>query len=1681
MIHSRLTASKDWISDHAQLTIGVLGLSVFVGLLLAGLFWYTTRITVELPKSTYLATDSVEAFVGNAQPEKIQTEVVNMAGQDIGVSVEKTAKDGGTAVVVSKPLAFKPGKYTFKVIDALGKEHTQDFSWGVLAINSNKAAYAPGETAELSLAVLDETGMMVCDAKVELNIRIPNGQTRKLSTEGKEISVNPECVSKDYTEKPDYQASYTTEGEGRYELTLKAETKNGTFEITDGFEVKLAGSDPFIIERSSATRIYPIHKYPVIMKVTARQDYEGDVTETVPYAFETSPSDKGQAYTHESFDTSKTVFYQTRTLHWDVKLKKGDSITLAYQYDAPDESPYFFLVGPLTFASNDGHPGDESGESIGSKTIYTEHRTWQIAVDAVATALEQQINLTDQEYSSTSQSSVPTDNSLGLSKWDGSKYNNESVYLDATIKKSESISGGDLGEYNSMYCVTATDCKIVYFDGTRGDLRFKDCDDATCSTGTVSIIDGQPNCTLTGGDGCTSTNLPGWYASIDCSAGTADCKVAYYAFGTGDLFFADCDNATCSSGSVEQLDGGTGCSLTGGDVCDTGLTVGDFNSIDCSAGASDCKIIYRYQSASDLYFADCGDATCSTGSTELLDGGTSCALSGGDACSSSAGAIDYTSLDCSAGAGDCKMTYTRGGDLWFGDCSNAACSAGTAEILDGDVNCALTTGDACDTTFTDVGEHSSLDCSAGASDCKIAYEDEGNDDLYFADCGDATCSTGSTELLDGGTLCALSSGDACSDTSATGDYVSLDCTSGSTDCKMTYQDASTSDLFFGDCDDATCSTGSVEDLDGVTGCGLSTCSSSNVTGQYTNIDCVGGASDCKISYYNSTVGSLSFADCSSATCSSGSTSVIDGTGAGGGIVGVSSSLYCVSSSDCKVAYYDTEHTSLRFLDCDDATCSTGTINILDGDTGCVLASGSACSTSSFAGSISSIDCSAGGNDCKIAYYYSSTGDLYFADCDDATCSSGTRRILDGGTGCVLSSGDGCSTSQAVSNSISLDCSAGGSDCKIAYQRNDDLYFADCADATCSSGAIEMLDGNTGCALTGGDQCDVTSDTGEEVSLDCSTGATDCKIAYEDETLDDIWLADCDDASCTTGSVELLDGNTGCSLSSGDACDAASDPGDGGLSLDCTGGTSDCKVLYRDVTNNDLYFGDCGDATCSTGSTELLDGGSGCALTGGDNCSTGFSVSFSSLDCSSGASDCKIVYRRSNYLYFGDCSNATCSAGSTELLDENSGCSLTGGDGCSNNTANVIGSTSNFNLDCSPGATDCKVAYQQVANTKGGFLKFGNCDDATCASGSTNIVDNGEEIVWVELYDSAGAKVPDGSVMYQPSISTTGYNYTRIRSGNALTLSDATNYSVRVKTSNASYTTGYVAEAKIVAAQAAGGGITDTETSIELGNNETSTGTSYAILAAPKIYYYDSDNFSGTPTMYFEASMKGSAGGVTASATLSLDATCATSVSSSAVTVTGTTWTLSRSSAITPQSDHDYFVCFKTSSGTASIANAKLIIDLTGSLDKIQTIQQLLHTSYTDADAAYTSQNPLNLLTMANFAGNDIHYYYEAVMKTSSATGYTQMYNATDSSAVTGSELSTTSTTFERTYTSDLDASLTTAKNYVSQIKGGASNTTTISNAWMIIQIGTPEAERDPSPIPEQTIKGGTQFKGGSQL
>jgi parallel beta-helix repeat protein len=356
-------------------------------------------------------------------------------------------------------------------------------------------------------------------------------------------------------------------------------------------------------------------------------------------------------------------------------------------------------------------------------------------------------------------------------------------------------SAGDVGRGASIYCPTATDCKISYVDETNGYLKFADCDDATCSSKTLTTVDSSGDVYVftsiycpTADDckiayttneydldlkladcndaACTSPTLTtidstgevGFNPSIYCPAAD-DCKIAYYDSTNGDLKFADCDNATCSSKTLTTVDSTN--------------DVGEVPSIYCPT-ATDCKISYYDNTNNALKFADCDNATCSSKTLTAID-------STGD----SAGSSTY----CPA-ADDCKIAYYNEStySLDFADCNDAACTSPNYTVVAAIYPYGLPIEDA-----------PSIYCPT-ADDCKIAYY--GIDPFFatayftvsFVDCNDAAC-TGPTltkvEVFGG----------------AVESPTALYCPT-ATDCKIAYyyiNDYDVFDLKFVDCNDAVCS------------------------------------------------------------------------------------------------------------------------------------------------------------------------------------------------------------------------------------------------------------------------------------------------------------------------------------------------------------------------------------------------------------------------------------------------------------------------------------------------------------------------------------------------------------------------------------------------------------------------------------------------------------------------------------------------------------------------------------------------------------------------------------------------------------------------------------------------------------------------------------------------------------
>ena len=295
---------------------------------------------------------------------KIVADVVDDSGQAVDFLPQITfAPDGHTFIELPSQNNLSPGTYTLEVSveekDYATFQLEQDFTWGVLAINTNKAVYKPGEKTSFLMTVLDEQGRTVCDADVRLDIAIPSGKNYSLTTKNRTIVRSKECAPNNFTYVPDYSADFWSTGQvGSYQVKMTATTPNGEKSLFAKF--KVSESIDFDIERTGPVRIYPLSEYEMKLKVKPSNDFVGEAKEVVPDVFEIKSSNSEI----QNSNNQKTII-------WNVDWKAGETYELSYTFDAPDISPEFYLLGPMELV-----PSASSG-----LPIFIENRQWQIASD----------------------------------------------------------------------------------------------------------------------------------------------------------------------------------------------------------------------------------------------------------------------------------------------------------------------------------------------------------------------------------------------------------------------------------------------------------------------------------------------------------------------------------------------------------------------------------------------------------------------------------------------------------------------------------------------------------------------------------------------------------------------------------------------------------------------------------------------------------------------------------------------------------------------------------------------------------------------------------------------------------------------------------------------------------------------------------------------------------------------------------------------------------------------------------------------------------------------------------------------------------------------------------------------------------------------------------------------------
>jgi len=333
--------------------------------------------------------------------------------------------------------------------------------------------------------------------------------------------------------------------------------------------------------------------------------------------------------------------------------------------------------------------------------------------------------------------------------------------------------------------------------------------------------------------------------------------------------------------------------------------------------------------------------------------------------------------------------------------------------------------------------------------------------------------------------------------------------------------ASSGDLKVVHCGNAACTSGNT----------ITTVDSTDNVGYYTSVT-VGTDGLPIISYYDNTNGDLRVAHCGNALCNSGNTiTTVDGNLDPFPDVGNYTSVTVGKDGLPIISYYDETNDDLKVAHCGNAACSAGnTITTVDGNV----------DPFPNVGKYTSVTVGKDGLPI-ISYYDETNDDLKVAHCGNVDCtSSNTITTVD--------------SANTVGWETSVTVGADGLPIiSYFYWNNSDLKVAHCDNVTCSSSTITTVDGNV----------DPFPSVGQYTSVTVGTDGLPI-ISYYDNTNDDLKVARCGNAACSSGNTITVVDSTG----------------DVGKYTSLTVGTDGLPVIsYYDDTNDDLKVAHCSNRFC----------------------------------------------------------------------------------------------------------------------------------------------------------------------------------------------------------------------------------------------------------------------------------------------------------------------------------------------------------------------------------------------------------------------------------------------------------------------------------------------------------------------
>ena len=249
-------------------------------------------------------------------------------------------------------------------------------------------------------------------------------------------------------------------------------------------------------------------------------------------------------------------------------------------------------------------------------------------------------------------------------------------------------STGDVGYGTSIAIGTDGFPVIAYFDVTNSDLKVAKCNNAACSSSTLTSIDDVGTITASSSAPAIAIGTDGFPV------------IAYYFNTTGDFLVTKCGNAACSSGNASTS-------------LDTTNNVGQYPSI--AIGRDSMPIISYYDATTnDLKTAYCTNTSCSASTLTSVD--------------TTDDVGKHTSIKISADGLPVVSYYdATNKTLELLHCGKIDCSVGNT----------IATLDSAGISGRTLGGYTSM--AIGESGPIISYYDSGNGDLRIAWCTGAAC------------------------------------------------------------------------------------------------------------------------------------------------------------------------------------------------------------------------------------------------------------------------------------------------------------------------------------------------------------------------------------------------------------------------------------------------------------------------------------------------------------------------------------------------------------------------------------------------------------------------------------------------------------------------------------------------------------------------------------------------------------------------------------------------------------------------------------------------------------------------------------------------------------------------------------------------------------------------------